>query len=52
MTGTLAAELIRGIDRREKNRSKFVTEAVGHEHSELQVRSSLRHSADPVCTVT
>src|SRR5271157_4123100 len=46
VTVTLPGELVRDIDRREKNRSKFVAEAVRHEldhRRREELRQSLRH---------
>ena len=43
MTVTLPNDLVRDIDRREKNRSKFVTEAVRHELDRRR-RAELRRS--------
>ena len=43
VTVTLPAEMVRDIDRLEKNRSKFVLEAVSHELSRRR-RENLRRS--------
>ena len=43
VTVTLPSELVRDIDRREKNRSKFVAEAVRHELDHRR-REELRRS--------
>ena len=43
VTVTLPNDLVRDIDRREKNRSKFVTEAVRHELDRRR-RAELRRS--------
>ena len=46
VTVTLPNDLVRGIDRLEKNRSKFVAEAVGHEldrRRRAELRRSLRN---------
>ena len=43
MTVSLPEDLVREIDRREKNRSKFVTEAVRHELDRRR-RADLRRS--------
>ena len=46
VTVTLPMELVRDIDRREKNRSKFVAEAVRHEldrRRREELRRSLQH---------
>ena len=43
VTVTLPSELVRDIDRREKNRSKFVAEAVRHELGRRR-RAELRRS--------
>src|ERR1700683_4475959 len=43
VTVTLPNDLVRDIDRREKNRSKFVAEAVRHELDRLR-RDELRQS--------
>jgi hypothetical protein len=43
VTVTLPAEVVRDIDRREKNRSKFVSEAVRHELDHRR-RDELRRS--------
>ena len=46
VTVTLPTDLVRDIDRREKNRSKFVADAVRHEldlRRREELRRSLRH---------
>ena len=43
VTVTLPADVVRDIDRREKNRSKFVTETVRHELDRRR-RDELRRS--------
>ena len=45
ITVTLPGELLRDIDRQERNRSKFVAEAVRHE-LELRRREELRRSLE------
>jgi Arc/MetJ-type ribon-helix-helix transcriptional regulator len=45
VTVTLPTDLVRDIDRREKNRSKFVAEAVRHELDSRR-REELRRSLD------
>lgn len=45
VTVTLPAELVREIDRIERNRSKFVLTAVTHELERCR-RAALRHSLD------
>jgi hypothetical protein len=45
VTVTLPNDLLRGIDRREKNRSKFIAEAVRHE-LERRRRAELRRSLE------
>ena len=45
VTITLPSELLEGIDRFERNRSRFITEAVGHE-LELRRREGLQRSLD------
>jgi hypothetical protein len=45
VTVTLPDEIVRDIDRREKNRSRFVAEAVRHE-LERRRREELRHSLE------
>ena len=47
VTVTLPSELLEGIDRVERNRSRFITMAVGHELDRLRREALLRSLATP-----
>ena len=47
VTVTLPAELVEGIDRFERNRSRFITEAVEHELSRRRREGLLQSLANP-----
>jgi Arc/MetJ-type ribon-helix-helix transcriptional regulator len=47
VTVTMPAELVAGIDRIERNRSRFISEAVRHELQRRQRRELLRSLEDP-----
>lgn len=47
VTVTLPAELVQGIDRFEKNRSRFIAEAVGHEIDRRRREGLCRSLAHP-----
>ncbi len=47
VTVTLAAELVKGIDRLERNRSRFIAEAVEHELARRRRESLLNSVSNP-----
>lgn len=47
VTVTLAAELVRGIDRFERNRSRFIAEAVEHELVRRRRNELMRSLSNP-----
>jgi hypothetical protein len=47
VTVTLSAELVEGIDRYERNRSRFIAEAVEHELARRRREGLLRSVKDP-----
>ena len=47
VTVTLSTELVKGIDRLERNRSRFIAEAVGHELARRRRESLLSSVSHP-----